>query len=99
MTIQASTQTASLMAMPNSQFLLASMSLAAAVSLMGSRRKLGRKQLWFLFAFAILAGSTLTMTACQGLTAGKARTQSYGITVTGTSGSERSSATVTLVVQ
>lgn len=99
MTIQTSTQTSSLTAVRNSQFLLASMSLAAAISLMGSRRKLVRKHLSLLFAFAMLAGGNLMMTGCQGLTAAKVQNQSYGITVTGTSGSVRSSTTVTLVVQ
>jgi len=73
--------------------------LAAAISLMGSRRKLVRKHLSLLFAFAMLAGGNLMMTGCQGLTAAKVQDQSYGITVTGTSGSVRSSTTVTLVVQ
>jgi hypothetical protein len=99
MTIQTSIQTSNLTAMPNSQFLLASISLAAGMSLMGRRRKLVRKQLSLLFAFAMLAGGTLMMTGCQGLTTAKAQSQSYGITVSGASGSVRSSTTVTIVVQ
>jgi len=95
LTIQTSTQTSSLTGMPNSQFLLVSMSLAAGMSLMGR----GRKRLFLLVAVAILAGGTLTMTACQGLTADKVQARSYGITVSGTSGSVRSSTTLTLVVQ
>jgi hypothetical protein len=58
-----------------------------------------RKQLFPLFAFVILVGGTLMMTGCQGLTAAKGQPQSYGITVSGTSGSVRSSANMTLVVQ
>jgi hypothetical protein len=95
LTIQTSPQASSLMGMPNPQFLIVSMSLAAGVCLMGRRRK----QLFLLVAFAILTGGTLTTTGCQGLTTTNAQTQSYGITVSGTSGSVRSATTVTLVVQ
>jgi len=95
MTIQTATQTSSLPPVRNPLFQLASTSLAVGICLMGRRRK----QLFPLFAFVILVGGTLMMTGCQGLTAAKGQPQSYGITVSGTSGSVRSSANMTLVVQ
>jgi len=95
LTIQTSTQTSGLTGMPNSQFLLASMTLAAGICVTGWKRK----QFSLRFALAIVAGGTLMMTGCQGLTPGTVQNRSYGITVSGSSGSVRSSATVTLIVQ
>jgi hypothetical protein len=99
MTIQTSTQVSSLQPRHGSHFPLGPISLAAGICLISSGRKLGRKRLALLFAAAALVAGTLVMAGCQGLGAPKTQTQSYGITVTGTSGSLQSSTTVTVIVQ
>ena len=99
MTIQSASQTSSLPARRESPLLLASISFAVGLSLIGTKRKPVRKRLFLLVVFALFAGGTLTMTACQGLGSAKPQGRTYAITVSGSNGMLRSSTTVTLVVQ
>ena len=103
MTVQTAAQAAGLPApsnpaFPNPAFPFASTVLAAGFCLVaGTRKRLG-KALPVLVAGLVLTGGTLMLTGCNGGFAG-AQSQSYVLTVTGTSGSLHASTTVTLVVQ
>jgi hypothetical protein len=65
----------------------------------GNRKRLA-KSLPMLLALAVLTVGTLGLTACNGGFQGSnANGNKYVITVTGTSGSQHASTTVTLIVQ
>jgi hypothetical protein len=72
--------------------------LAAGLFLVVAKRKALAKSLLFLAALAMLAGGTLALSGCNGGLQSAARTP-YVITVTGSSGAQHASTTVTLIVQ
>jgi hypothetical protein len=103
LTIQTSTQTASLPAQHKQGFLFAPLALAAGMCVLARKRKHLAKSLYILIAFATLAGGTLVLSGCSIGSASKPvvqpQSQTYVVTVTGTSGSQHASTTVTLIVQ
>src|SRR6202521_60404 len=99
MTIQTSVQSASIPGKSNRQFPVAPLSLAAGICFFARKRKRLAKSLSILLALATLAGGTLMLTSCSGFAAKGAQSQSYVVTVTGTSGSLHASAMGTLIVR
>jgi hypothetical protein len=99
MTIQTAAKAASLPARHQQQLPFASIILAAGVCLVTSRRKRFAKSIPLLLAILALVGGTLMLTACNGGFAGSTSAQSFVITVTGSSGSQHISTTVTLIVK
>jgi hypothetical protein len=99
MTIQTAAKAASLPARHQQQFPFASIILAAGLCLVTSRRKRFARAMRVLLAVVALVGGTLMLTACNGGFAGSSSAQSFVITVTGTSGSQHISTTVTLIVK
>jgi hypothetical protein len=103
LTIQTSAQTANLPVRHNDNFPFVPFTLAAGMCVMAGQRKSIRKSLCIVLAFASLAGGTLMLTGCDSGLARKQTVQSqnhtYAITVTGTSGAQHASTTVTLIVR
>jgi hypothetical protein len=62
-------------------------------------RKRFAKSMPLLLAILALVGGTLMLPACNGGFAGSSSAQNFVITVTGTSGSQHISTTVTLIVE
>jgi hypothetical protein len=101
LTIHTAAQTAGIPANPKQGFPYMPISLAAGLFLMGGKRKRLAKSLPMLLALVMLAATTFSLTGCSGGFAGntaQAQNHSYVITVTGTSGSQHASTTVTLIV-
>jgi hypothetical protein len=80
------------------EFPFAPITLAAGLFVMAGNRKRLAKSLPMLLALAVLTVGTLGLTACNGGFQGS-NGNKYVITVTGTSGSQHASTTVTLIVQ
>ena len=99
MTIQTAAKAASLPARHQQQFPFASIILAAGVCLVTSRRKRFAKSMRALLSIVALAGGTLMLPACNGGFGGSSSAESFVITVTGSSGSQNISTTVTLIVK
>lgn len=98
MTIQTAVQAASVSGSRKPQFPFAPISLAAGLCVLAGQRKRLARSMSILLVVAALSGSTLMLTGCNGGFAGSPP-QSFVITVTGTSGSQHVSTTVTLIVK
>ena len=96
LTIQTAAQTAAIPAHPQS-FPFVPISLAAGFCVMAGRRKRLARSMPILLMIATLAGATFMFTGCNGGFSGPS--QSVSITVTGTSGTQHVSTTVTLIVK
>jgi hypothetical protein len=81
-----------------SEFPFSPITLAAGLFVVAGNRKRLAKSIPMLLVLAVLAAGTLGLTACNGGFQG-ANGNKYIITVTGTSGSQHASTTVTLIVQ
>jgi Bacterial Ig-like domain (group 3)/FG-GAP-like repeat/FG-GAP repeat len=79
------------------QFPFLPISLAAGLCVMAGQRKRMARSGRLLLLMAMLAGGTLLLTGCNGGFAGTS--QSFSITITGTSGSQHAGTTVILIVQ
>jgi hypothetical protein len=97
MTVQTAAQTSSIPGQHQRQFPFGPISLAVGLCVMASQRKHLARSVPILLLIATLAGGTLLLTGCNGGFAGSS--QSFVITVTGTSGSQHASTTVTLIVK
>jgi hypothetical protein len=102
LTVKTAGQSASLQTPPENhrqpRFPFSSLTLAAGMFLVAGNRKRLAKSLPMLVALAMLAAGTLALTGCNGGFQGANPTQ-YVIAVTGTSGAQHASTTVTLIVQ
>ena len=94
--IQTGARTAALPA-GQRQFPFLPVSLAAGLCVMAGQRKRRARSGRMLLLMAMLAGGTLLLTGCNGGFAGSS--QSFPITVTGTSGTQHVSTTFTLIVK
>ncbi len=97
LTIQTAAQAAGIPAHPR-RFPFEAISLAAGLCVMASRRKRLAKSIPILLMIATLAGASLMLTGCHGGFAGTS-SQSFPITVTGSSGVQHVSTTFTLIVK
>ena len=97
MTVQTAAQTSSIPGQHQRQFPFGPISLAVGLCVMASQRKRLARSVPIVLLIATLAGGTLLLTGCNGGFAGSG--QSFVITVTGTSGSQHASTTVTLIVK
>jgi hypothetical protein len=104
MTIQTTTQDASIPAKQKSEFPFTPICLAAGLCLIGGNYRRLARSLPILLAFAILAGGTLMLNGCGG--GGQSTTQppqsqskTYVVRVSGTDGALSASTTFSLVVQ
>ncbi|MCU1299636.1 MAG: Multicopper oxidase [Acidobacteriaceae bacterium] len=104
MTIQTTTQDASIPAQQKSDFPFTSICLAASLCLIGGNSRRLARSLPIVLAFAVLTGGTLMLSGCGG--GGQSTTQppqgqskTYVVTVSGTSGSLSASTTFSLIVQ
>ncbi len=102
MTIQTTTQDASIPAKRKSDFPFAPICVAAGLCLIGGKYRRIAGSLPMVVAFACLAGGTLMLSGCGGggTSSGQPQSQSkdYVVTVTGTDGSLNASTTFTLTV-
>jgi hypothetical protein len=105
MTIQTTTQDASIPAKQKSDFPFTPICLAAGLCLIGGNYRRLAKSLQIVLAVTVLAGGTLMLSGCGG--GGQSTTtqppqgqsKTYVVTVTGTDGSLSASTTFSLVVQ
>jgi Big-like domain-containing protein/VCBS repeat protein len=100
MTIQLAVQSGSIPANPGQRFPFAPISMAAAALVfVGKRKHIGKSLAMVLLTISVVGGG-LAMTGCNGGFVGKnAHSQTYVITITGTSGNLHPSTSITLVVQ
>jgi Bacterial Ig-like domain (group 3)/FG-GAP-like repeat/FG-GAP repeat len=94
--IQTATRTGAL-PNPQKQFPFLPLSLAAGLCVMAGQRKRMARSGRLLVLTAMLAGGTLLLTACNGGFAGTS--QSFPVTITGTSGSQHVSTSVILIMK